>query len=416
VRHTLKDNTLTLYPEGHIDTNNAGQFEKDAFEAIEEAQGASLVIDATNLEYISSSGLRVMMKLMKRTTSRIPVVNVSPAVFEIFDVTGFTDLLDVKKALRQVSVDGLEMIGSGGYGKVYRIDDETIVKVYSPAITLDFVERERDVSQKAFLMGVPTAISYDVVQVGDAYGVVYEMIDAKTTAQVIDADPSKIGEVATKSALLLKELHQIVPGPNAGLPDCKEHFIEWIDSLEEFLTEEETDALKGFIRSIPDRDTFLHGDFNAKNIMDTKGELLLIDIGDASIGHPIFDVAGLMLAYIILPNSRGGMRSDEDLRRLQGFDLDLAPQMWGAMCAAYFGLTSPEEIAATTKKLMPYCMFLMAYQAIRLQGEDKDAITPRIDRVLRERVLPALKTIPSLDFTGITPLNRAHSSAISSIV
>lgn len=398
MRHTLKDNTLTLYPEGHIDTNNAGQFEKDAFEAIEEAQGASLVIDATNLEYISSSGLRVMMKLMKRTTSRIPVVNVSPAVFEIFDVTGFTDLLDVKKALRQVSVDGLEMIGSGGYGKVYRIDDETIVKVYSPSITLDFVERERDISQKAFLMGVPTAISFDVVQVGDAYGVVYEMIDAKTTAQIIDADPSRIGEVATKSALLLKELHQIVPGPNAGLPDCKEHFIEWIDSLEEFITEEETDTLKGFIRSIPDRDTFLHGDFNAKNIMDTKGELLLIDIGDASIGHPIFDVAGLMLAYIILPNSRGGMRSDEELRRLQGFDLDLAPKMWGAMCAAYFGLTSPEEIAAITQKLMPYCLLLMGYQSVRLWGDDKDAIALRIDRVLRAKVLPALKNAPSLDF------------------
>lgn len=398
MRHTLKDNTLTLYPEGHIDTNNAGQFEKDAFEAIEEAQGASLVIDATNLEYISSSGLRVMMKLMKRTASRIPVVNVSPAVFEIFDVTGFTDLLDVKKALRQVSVDGLEMIGSGGYGKVYRIDDETIVKVYSPSITLGFVERERDISQKAFLMGVPTAISFDVVQVGDAYGVVYEMIDAKTTAQIIDADPSRIGEVATKSALLLKELHQIVPGPNAGLPDCKEHFIEWIDSLEEFITEEETDTLKGFIRSIPDRDTFLHGDFNAKNIMDTKGELLLIDIGDASIGHPIFDVAGLMLAYIILPNSRGGVRSDEELRRLQGFDLDLAPQMWGAMCAAYFGLTSPEEIAAITQKLMPYCLLLMGYQSVRLWGDDKDAIALRIDRVLRAKVLPALKNAPSLDF------------------
>ena len=398
MKYALNDTVLTLYPEGHIDTNNAGQFEKDAFEAIEEAQGASLVIDATNLEYISSSGLRVMMKLMKRTASRIPVVNVSPAVFEIFDVTGFTDLLDVKKALRQVSVDGLEMIGSGGYGKVYRIDDETIVKVYSPSITLDFVERERDISQKAFLMGVPTAISFDVVQVGDAYGVVYEMIDAKTTAQIIDADPSRIGEVATKSALLLKELHQIVPGPNAGLPDCKEHFIEWIDSLEEFLTEEETDALKGFIRSIPDRDTFLHGDFNAKNIMDTKGELLLIDIGDASIGHPIFDVAGLMLAYIILPNSRGGMRSDEELRRLQGFDLDLAPQMWGAMCAAYFGLTSPEEVAAITQKLMPYCLLLMGYQSVRLWGDDKDAIALRIDRVLRAKVLPALKNAPSLDF------------------
>ena len=207
------------------------------------------------------------------------------SLYEWFEVyiykrqQSIVSLLDVKKALRQVSVDGLEMIGSGGYGKVYRIDDETIVKVYSPSITLDFVERERDISQKAFLMGVPTAISFDVVQVGDAYGVVYEMIDAKTTAQIIDADPSRIGEVATKSVLLLKELHQSVPGPNAGLPDCKEHFIEWIDSLEEFITEEETDTLKGFIRSIPDRDTFVHGDFNAKNIMVSvrNGTVYLVD-------------------------------------------------------------------------------------------------------------------------------------------
>lgn len=398
LKTTLENNCLTLHLEGRIDSNNAAEVEGEILAAVGANPGADIIIDAENLECISSAGLRVLMKLRKLAKTALPVINVSPEVYDIFDVTGFTELMDVKKRLREISVEGCELIGSGGYGRVYRIDPETIAKIYSPTIGLAFVERERATSQRVFLMGVPTAISYDVVKCGDSYGVVYELLNAQTTAQIIAADPGRIPEISGRSALLLKELHWIVPGPDSGLPDRKEKLLAWFDSLADYLTAAELEKARGFIRAIPDRDTFLHGDFNAKNIMVRGDEFQLIDIGDAAVGHPVFDIAGLMLAYIILPNSRGGARSDEDLKRLLGFDLEYAQKVWGVMCATYFNLSDPREIGEVTRKLMPYCLLLMAFQAVSISGDDREAIKVRVDRVVRERFLPAIDTAEPLDF------------------
>ena len=110
MKTTLIDKTLTIYLEGRIDTNNAGKIEQEILAAVEANPGADLVIDAEKLKYISSAGLRVLMKLRKRSEKKLPVINVSSEVYEIFETTGFTDLLDVRKALRKLTVDGCEII------------------------------------------------------------------------------------------------------------------------------------------------------------------------------------------------------------------------------------------------------------------------------------------------------------------
>ena len=243
---SIENKKLTVYLENRIDTNNAAETEKEIFDAIEKSGCEELCFDAEKLEYISSAGLRVLLKVQKTVNSQIPIINVSRDIYEIFDTTGFTELLDVRKAFRKISTDGCEMIGSGGYGKVYRLDPETIVKVYAPGMSLEFVERERMVSKKAFIMGIPTAISYDVVKCGDSYGVVYELLDAKTVAQIISADPSKIPEICGRSAGLLKQLHTIVPEKDSGLPDRKDKLLEWVDSISKYITEAEREIiLKG---------------------------------------------------------------------------------------------------------------------------------------------------------------------------
>ncbi|MBR0151934.1 MAG: anti-sigma factor antagonist, partial [Synergistaceae bacterium] len=303
-------NTCTICLEGRIDSNNAAETEKSLLAKANENPGAEIVLDAEKLDYISSAGLRVLMKLRKLAGKSIPIVNVSQEVYSILEVTGFIELFDVKKALREISVEGCEFIGSGGYGRVYRLDPETIVKLYNPGLSLEFVEREREISQRAFLMGVPTAISYDVVKCGESYGVVYEMLNAKTIAQVINENPGKVSELCRGSAKLLKKLHAITPGADSGLPDRKKDLLQWAESITG-ITEAESEKLIAFIRNIPERNTFLHGDYNSKNIMVRDGEFQLIDIGDAAIGHPVFDVVGLMLAYIILPQSQGGKYTDE---------------------------------------------------------------------------------------------------------
>ena len=59
------------------------------------------MIDAENLEYISSAGLRVLMNLWKMTNKRSIIQGVSPKIYDALDMTGFTDIFDVRKALRK---------------------------------------------------------------------------------------------------------------------------------------------------------------------------------------------------------------------------------------------------------------------------------------------------------------------------
>ena len=145
----LHDGTLTLFPEGHVDSKNATDFERDAMAAVEAAPGTSVVVDVDKLEYVSSAGLRVFMKLARRAKGTLSVVNASPEVYDIFDVTGFVELMDVRKRLRTVSVEGLELLGSGANGSVYRFTRDEMIKAFRPGLSLDVVEAEREASRTA---------------------------------------------------------------------------------------------------------------------------------------------------------------------------------------------------------------------------------------------------------------------------
>lgn len=142
MRSHFKHGKLTLFLDGRIDSNNAAQVRQEAMGAVSGVPGAELVLDAEELEYISSAGLRVLMKLRKQTGKTIRVENVSREVFDIFQVTGFTDLLEVHKKLREISVESCEIIGQGSFGIVYRIDPETIVKVYREGVGLEQLQEE----------------------------------------------------------------------------------------------------------------------------------------------------------------------------------------------------------------------------------------------------------------------------------
>ncbi len=153
--------------KGKIDTTSAAEFEKEIMAA------KPAEIDAAQLEYISSAGLRVLLKLAK-TVGDVTVNDVSSKVYEIFEVTGFTDILNVKKALREIDIASKGKIGQGSKGTVYRLDDERIVKVYRKGQSLEFIKREQQYAKSVFISGIPSVIAFDIVKVGDCYGVVFE--------------------------------------------------------------------------------------------------------------------------------------------------------------------------------------------------------------------------------------------------
>ena len=193
-----KNDKLEIRLEGRIDSNNAPDVEQEIMNALDSNAGKEPVFDAENLEYISSAGLRVLMKIRKKLNKPVDVINVSRDVYDIFETTGFTDLLNVKKAYRKISIDGLQLLGQGMTGNVYRMDDETVLKVFHPNISFDLlISKENKKAKNAFVYGVPTAIPYDIVKVGDCYGIVYEMIKSKDLATVMSEDKSKIEEYMT---------------------------------------------------------------------------------------------------------------------------------------------------------------------------------------------------------------------------
>ena len=128
VTERIENNVLYLELNGRIDSSNADQAEA-RIKAIKEAHpGLQNVLDAENLEYLSSAGLRVILR-MRKDTADLKMINVSTEVYEILDMTGFTDMLTVEKAFRRLSLEGCELIAKGGNGTVYRYDPETIVKI-----------------------------------------------------------------------------------------------------------------------------------------------------------------------------------------------------------------------------------------------------------------------------------------------
>ncbi len=394
MRTTIENNILTIFLDGRIDTTNAAETERELLAAIE-GRNEDIVVDAGALEYISSAGLRVLMKLRKTIKRELPIINVSRDVYDIFETTGFTEMFDVKKALREISTEGCEVVGEGSYGTVYRLDSETILKEYRMG-SKEFIERERFMSQRAFVNGLPTAISYDVVKVGDHYGVVYELLDANTVSQIISADPDNKEKIVRLAISELKRFHSIEIDDEL-FEDKKKPMLELFEKVSDHLDPEERELVFGYLDSIPERKTFCHGDYNFKNVMCRDGEILLIDIGDAGIGHPIFDLAGLALAYPIYAKSGAPV---ERIIRFLGFEPSLADDVWKYIVSEYFNTNDPAMITHYTDMLLPMAELTRAYHVLRRAPDlnDRQAVSADVDKFIRGLSIPRLRNAPKIDF------------------
>lgn len=286
--------TKTFNLNGRIDSNNVDRIENEIREEIKDFSG-EIVFDANNLEYISSAGLRMILRT-KKSNDDTKVINCSSEVYEIFEMTGFSEMMDVSKSYRQISIDGCELIGDGFYGTVYRINPETIVKVYKPKDCLDMVKREKELSRKAFILGIPTAIPYDIVKVGDKYGSVFELLNCKSLQKDIQ-EGANIEELAKMCVEILKKMHSIELKPGE-LPNKKDQIIKMAIECKEYMDDETFSSLVTFINNIPDKNTMIHGDFHIKNLMKQENELLLIDMDTLSIGNPIFEFGAMYATYV----------------------------------------------------------------------------------------------------------------------
>lgn len=328
VTYRIDKNILYIALEGRIDASNAAQAEEKIFGIKNENPGKHTVVDADNLEYISSAGLRVILKLRKEEP-KLAIINVAPDVYEVFDMTGFTDMVTVEKAYQRMSVEGCEFIAKGANGAVYRYDNETILKTYFAKDALPEIKQERENARRAFVLGINTAIPYGIVRVGDGYGTVTELLNATSVTKLIRQNPDDMTEAVKYYVDMLKSIHA-VEVEDGEVPDMKEIALDWARFVTAHIPEEQGRKLISLIEAVPKQNTLMHGDYHTNNVMVQNGEPLLIDMDTLCMGHPIFELASMYNAFL------GFSELDpEDVMRFMGYTRETSERFWNTSLKMY---------------------------------------------------------------------------------
>ena len=382
---------LIISLTGKIDSFNAPEVETQ-LQALSKAHpGMPVELDCDQLEYSSSAGLRVILRLKKEVEDTV-LTNVHSALYEVLSMTGFTEMMDVHKAYRMVSVEGCEVIGKGANGKVYRIDPDTIVKVYLNSDALPMIHRERELARLAFVAGIPTAIPYDVVRIeGGGYGSVFELLNATSFSKLLSSGEKTLEEIAEMSANLLRLIHSRVIRSDI-LPDIKAVALKWAAYLKEYLPGESYDKLYALISAVPEDPHLIHGDFHVKNVMLQNGETLLIDMDTLSHGHPVFELASMYNAYIGF-----GILDSQKHESFLGIPHDYCGPLWRRCLELYLGTDDEKKVNEVEAKAKIVGLTRLIRRQIRRGGMEREEERKMIE-VCREELIELLPQVETLVF------------------
>ena len=96
VEKKTEGKNVTLVLSGRLDTNTAPELEAEVNACVEGTE--NLIFDLTELDYISSAGLRTLLSALKMMSKQgsMKITNVNESVMDIFNITGFSDILTIE--------------------------------------------------------------------------------------------------------------------------------------------------------------------------------------------------------------------------------------------------------------------------------------------------------------------------------
>ena len=201
---------------------------------------------------------------------------------------GFTDIAEKFRGIAEIEKHHEER-----FRKL--LDNVKNGEVYKKGSSIDSVKREIELARKAFIMGIPTAIPYDIVKVGELYGAVFELINS-SSLQTLIKNGTDLDKLAKDTVEVLKKIHS-TKLPEGELPSKRKEKIEWVKDCSKLLPEKTANKLLELIEKVPETNTMIHGDFHIKNIMKQNDEIILIDMDTISVGHPIFELGAIYATY-----------------------------------------------------------------------------------------------------------------------
>ena len=245
-----------------------------------------------------------------------------------------------------INLEDYIQTGEGGTAISYTHKSKnTLAKLYKPGFEADRARAEFYTAKTVFDMGIPTPEPYRLVTDGERFGAEYELVpDKRSFTRIISQEPERLQEISLTFASLARKLHS-TPADTSRLRSYKEVLTQFYKE-KNLVPEAFKQRALAFLENVPDTPNCLHGDLQIGNIITDGYRTLWIDVGEFSYGTPEWD---LCIMWIM------GQRMDEKRADML---FHLKPQQikdhWNIFLPAYIGSKDPQEIAAYTKRLIPF--------------------------------------------------------------
>ncbi|MBQ5581992.1 MAG: phosphotransferase, partial [Bacteroidales bacterium] len=251
--------------------------------------------------------------------------------------------------------------------------------------TYEGLDKELAKAKEAFLLGIPTAISFDLVDCGDGKrGVVYETIKSRTLGETIQSCPERMEELTDRYIEQLNILHA-VHTDNPVFGSAKDNYKKQVESASKYLSEEEGKMLQQILEVLPEGDRLVHCDAHPKNIMIQNGDMLWIDMEGMAVGHPIYDLISISAVL-------NGVRTDEITMGICGMDIATVLKFKECFIKKYF---KTEDAAMIQKysSLIDVLRLIRAIFAIGFTSKNTAEFRPGIIEMARKVFFPNIQNI-----------------------
>ncbi len=331
------------YLKGRMDANNSAQVEKDLIQFRQEH--GDMVLDASELTYISSSGIRALMRLCKEQ-KELRIDNVRDEVFSVLYASGVTELFTVNRELLELTNDDWEVAGVGASGTVYRIDSDTAIKVYSEGIGFDYVNQERQLARRAIICGVPTVIPNRNAKVGNCYATLFELVRSKTLGEMLQGEPERFDELMDDYVAMIKDLHSL-EDTKGYFPELQDLWLKDEHMIREGLRPDDAELVIDIYKNSKRCNNLLHGDIHPGNVMISDGEIILVDMASMSKGPDILDA--ITVFRLSMFGEKVGLLDAAE--KTMGIKHEMFAKFWFAFASRYYE-TNDESVLKEISRQM----------------------------------------------------------------
>lgn len=263
--------------------------------------------------------------------------------------------------MRNISLEGLEVLGSGGFATVYKLNDEEIVKVFDMSITEEEIEEKKRIADTLAEYGIPAMRVSEVVRAGGSYGLIGEFLASDTVGKAVNKDPSSAEKYGRRMGKLLRQMHA-TEVPEGTIPSMKDRMLERIDFMERECHTKHSiaEAMRDCVNSLPDNNKIIHCDFHEGNVMLRGDEPVLIDTDEMCTGSAYYDLGNLYINHDLL------VGTPEIREKTVGMDMKECRLMRKYIMREYYNGAGSRTVKEEKRISLMICMLLVGLTPARL--------------------------------------------------